>query len=93
MGRRNDESEKKMMNPLQVEIAKTVFAHLPAVGNIGLISREELATMLHTACTDAALAGWARGVETTRLRLDQEMEILRQELKAAQTELVYEQTK
>jgi hypothetical protein len=79
----------RMMNPLQVEIAKTVFAHLPPVGNVGLISREELATMLHTACTDAALAGWARGAETTQLRLDQEMEILRQELKSIQTELAY----
>jgi hypothetical protein len=81
------------MKPILVEIAKTVFAHLPAVGNIGLISREELATMLHTACTDAALAGWARGTETAQLRLNQEMEILRQELKALQTELVWEQTK
>ena len=78
-----------MMNPLQIQIAKIVFAHLPAVGNVGLISREELATMLHTACTDAALAGWARGVETTRLRLDQEIEILRQELKSIQIELDY----
>ena len=82
-----------MMNPLQVEIAKTVFAHLPAVGNVGLISREELATMLHTACTDAALAGWARGTETAQKRLDAELETLRQELKALQTELVWEQTK
>jgi len=81
------------MNPLQVEIAKTVFAHLPSAGNIGLISREELATMLHTACTDAALAGWARGTEATQKRLDAEMAILRQELKALQTELVWEQTK
>jgi hypothetical protein len=81
------------MNPLQVEIAKTVFAHLPAVGNVGLISREELATMLHTACTDAALAGWARGTETAQKRLDAELETLRQELKALQTELVWEQTK
>jgi hypothetical protein len=81
------------MNPLQVEIAKTVFAHLPSVGNIGLISREELATMLHTACTDAALAGWARGTETAQKRLDAEMATLRQELKALQTELVWEQTK
>jgi hypothetical protein len=81
------------MNPLQVEIAKTVFAHLPPVGNIGLISREELATMLHTACTDAALAGWARGTETAQKRLDAELETLRQELKALQTELVWEQTK
>jgi hypothetical protein len=79
----------RMMNPLQVEITKTVFAHLPAVGNIGLISREELATMLHTACTDAALAGWARGAETAQKRLDQEMETLRQELKSIQTELAY----
>ena len=78
-----------MMNPLQVEIAKTVFAHLPSVGNIGLISREELATMLHTACTDAALAGWARGTETAQKRLDAEMAILRQELKSIQTELAY----
>ena len=83
----------RMMNPLQVEIAKTVFAHLPAVGNIGLISREELATMLHTACTDAALAGWARGTETAQKRLDEELATLRQELKALQTELVWEQTK
>jgi hypothetical protein len=81
------------MNPLQVEIAKTVFAHLPPVGNIGLISREELATMLHTACTDAALAGWARGTETAQKRLDKELATLRQELKALQTELVWEQTK
>jgi len=79
----------RMMNPLQVEIAKTVFAHLPAVGNVGLISREELATMLHTACTDAALAGWARGAETAQKRLDQELETLRQELKSMQTELAY----
>jgi len=78
-----------MMNPLQVEIAKTVFAHLPSVGNVGLISREELATMLHTACTDAALAGWARGADSVQKRLDQEMEILRQELKSIQTELAY----
>jgi len=78
-----------MMNPLEIEIKRTVFAHLPAVGNIGLISREELATMLHTACTDAALAGWARGTETAQKRLDQELEILRQELKAIQTELAY----
>jgi hypothetical protein len=49
--------------------------------------------MLHTACTDAALAGWARGTETTQKRLDQELEILRQELKAAQTELTWEKTK
>jgi len=79
----------RMMNPLQVEIAKTVFAHLPAVGNIGLISREELATMLHIACTDAALAGWARGADSVQRRLDQELEILRQELKDAQIELDY----
>ena len=79
----------RMMNPLQVEIAKTVFAHLPPVGNIGLISREELATMLHTACTEAALAGWARGAETAQKRLDQELETLRQELKSIQTELAY----
>ena len=78
-----------MMNPLQIEIAKTVFAHLPPVGNVGLISREELATMLHTACTDAALAGWARGTETAQKRLDQELETLRQELKSIQTELAY----
>jgi hypothetical protein len=79
----------RMMNPLQVEIAKTVFAHLPAVGNVGLISREELATMLHTACTEAALAGWARGAEFTQKRMDQECEILRQELKSIQIELDY----
>lgn len=82
-----------MMNSLQVEIAKTVFAHLPAVGNIGLISREELATMLHTACTDAALAGWARGTETAQKRLVAELETLRGELKSLQTELLWEQTK
>ena len=79
----------RMMNPLEIEIKKTVFAHLPPVGNIGLISREELATMLHTACTDAALAGWARGAETVQKRLDAEMAILRQELKSIQTELAY----
>jgi len=45
--------------------------------------------MLHTACTDAALAGWARGTETAQKRLDQEIEILRQELKSIQTELAY----
>jgi len=77
------------MTPLEIEIKKTVFAHLPAVGNVGLISREELATMLHTACTDAALAGWARGAETAQKRLDQELEILRQELKSIQIELDY----
>jgi hypothetical protein len=77
------------MNPLQVEIAKTVFAHLPAVGDLGIVDRGDLATMLHTACTEAALAGWARGAETAQKRLDQEMEILRQELKSIQTELAY----
>ena len=82
-----------MMNPLEVEIAKTVFSHLPAVGNIGLMSRDELATVLHTACRDAAFAGWARGTEITQKRMDQEMEILRQELKATQTELTWEKTK
>jgi hypothetical protein len=77
------------MNPLQVEIAKTVFAHLPAVGDLGIVDRGDLATMLHTACTEAALAGWARGAEFTQKRLDQELEILRQELKSIQTELAY----
>ncbi len=77
------------MNPLQVEIAKTVFAHLPAVGDLGIVDRGDLATMLHTACTEAALAGWARGAEFTQKRLDQELEILRQELKSIQIELDY----
>jgi len=77
------------MNPLEIEIKKTVFAHLPAVGDLGILSRGDLATVLHTACTEAALAGWARGVETTQKRVDQEMAVLRQELKAAQTELAY----
>ena len=77
------------MNPLQVEIAKTVFAHLPAVGDFGVIDRGDLATVLHTACTEAALAGWARGAEFTQKRMDQECEILRQELKSIQTELAY----
>jgi hypothetical protein len=77
------------MNPLQVEIAKTVFAHLPAVGDLGIVDRGDLATMLHTACTEAALAGWARGAETAQKRMDQELEILRQELKSIQTELAY----
>jgi len=45
--------------------------------------------MLHTACTDAALAGWARGADFVQRRLDQELEILRKELKAAQIELDY----
>ena len=78
-----------MMNPLEIEIKKTVFAHLPAVGDLGILSRGDLATVLHTACTEAALAGWARGAETTQKRVDAEMAILRQELKAAQTELAY----
>ena len=77
------------MNPLEIEIKRTVFAHLPAVGDLGLVDRGDLATMLHTACTEAALAGWARGAETAQKRLDQEMEILRQELKSIQTELAY----
>lgn len=82
-----------MMNPLEIEIKKTVFAHLPAVGDLGIVDRSDLATMLHTACTEAALAGWARGTETAQKRLDAEMATLRQELKALQTELVWEQTK
>ena len=82
-----------MMNPLEIEIRKTVFAHLPAVGDFGVLSRDDLATVLHTACTEAALAGWARGAETAQKRLDAEMAILRQELKALQTELVWEKTK
>jgi len=79
----------RMMNPLEIEIAKTVFAHLPAVGNIGLMSRDELATVLHTACRDAAFAGWAHGTETTQKRIDEELETLRQELKSIQIELAY----
>jgi len=77
------------MTPLEIEIKKTVFAHLPAVGDFGILSRGDLATVLHTACTEAALAGWARGADSVQRRLDQEMEILRQELKSIQTELAY----
>jgi hypothetical protein len=79
----------RMMNPLEVEIAKTVFAHLPAVGDFGILSRGDLATVLHTACTEAALAGWARGAETTQKRMEEEIFILRHELKSIQTELAY----
>jgi hypothetical protein len=79
----------RMMNPLEIEIKKTVFAHLPAVGDFGILSRGDLATVLHTACTEAALAGWARGAEFTQKRMDQECEILRQELKSIQIELDY----
>lgn len=78
-----------MMNHLEIEIKKTVFAHLPAVGDFGILSRDDLATVLHTACTESALAGWARGAETAQKRLDSELAILRQELKALQTELAY----
>ena len=78
-----------MMNPLEIEIKRTVFAHLPAVGDFGILSRGDLATVLHTACTEAALAGWARGADSVQRLLDQEMEILRQELKSIQTELAY----
>ena len=77
------------MTPLEIEIKKTVFAHLPAVGDFGILSRGDLATVLHTACTEAALAGWARGADSVQRRLDQELEILRQELKSIQTELAY----
>ena len=77
------------MTPLEIEIKKTVFAHLPAVGDFGILSRGDLATVLHTACTEAALAGWARGADSVQRRLDQEMEILRQELKSIQIELDY----
>lgn len=82
-----------MMNPLEIEIKRTVFAHLPAVGDFGILSRGDLATVLHTACTEAALAGWARGAETAEKRLVAELEILRGELKSLQTELLWEQTK
>jgi hypothetical protein len=78
-----------MMNPLEIEIKKTVSAHLPAVGYLGILSHGDLATVLHTACTEAALAGWARGAEFTQKRMDQECEILRQELKSIQIELDY----
>ena len=82
-----------MMNPLEIEIKRTVFAHLPAVGDFGILSRGDLATILHSACTEVALAGWARGAETAQKRVDQELETLRQELKTAQTELTWEKTK
>lgn len=78
-----------MMNPLEIEIRKTVSAHLPAVGDFGILSRGDLATVLHTACTEAALAFWARGAETAEKRLAAELEILRQELKSLQIELAY----
>ena len=77
------------MKPLETEIKKTVLAHLPAVGSMGLMSRDDLATVLHTACTEAALAGWARGAEAAQKRFDDEMILLRQELKQAQMELDY----
>ena len=77
------------MNPLEIEIKKTVFAHLPAVGDLCILSRGDFVTMLHTACTEAALAGWARGAKFTQKRMDQECEILRQELKSIQIELDY----
>jgi len=78
-----------MKNPLEIEIKKTVFAHLPAVGDFGVIDRGDLATILHSACTEVALAGWARGADFVQRRLDQELEILRKELKSAQIELDY----
>ena len=78
-----------MMNPLEIEIKKTVFAHLPAVGDFGILSRGDLATVLHTACTEAALAGWARGAESVQKRMEDELVILRGELKSIQTELAY----
>ena len=77
------------MNSLEIEIKKILFAHLPAVGDFGIVDRSDLATMLHTACIEAALAGWARGAESVQKRMDQEIEILRQELKSIQTELAY----
>jgi hypothetical protein len=77
------------MNSLEIEIKKTVFAHLPAVGDFGILSRADLATVLHTACTEAALAGWARGAESVQRRVEEELTNLRQELKAAQVELAY----
>jgi len=77
------------MTPLEIEIKKTVFAHLPVVGDFGVIDRGDLATILHSACTEVALAGWARGADSVQRRLDQELEILRQELKSIQTELAY----
>jgi hypothetical protein len=81
-----------MMNPLEIEIKKTVFAHLPAVGDFGILSRGDLATVLHTACTEAALAGWARGAESVQKRMEDELAILRGELKSIQTELAYAKT-
>jgi hypothetical protein len=81
-----------MMNPLEIEIKKTVFAHLPAVGDFGILSRGDFATVLHTACTEAALAGWARGAESVQKRMEDELAILRGELKSIQTELAYAKT-
>jgi hypothetical protein len=78
-----------MMNPLEIEIKRTVFAHLPAVGDFGILSRGDLATVLHTACTEAALAGWARGADSVQRRVEEELTTLRQELKATQVELAY----
>ena len=78
-----------MMNSLEIEIKRTVFAHLPAVGDFGILSRGDLATVLHTACTEAALAGWARGAESVQRRVEEELTTLRQELKATQVELAY----
>jgi len=77
------------MNPLKIEIKRTVFAHLPAVGDFGILSRGDLATVLHTACTEAALAGWARGADSVQRRVEEELTTLRQELKATQVELAY----
>jgi hypothetical protein len=61
----------RMMNPLEIEIKRTVFAHLPAVGDFGILSRGDLATVLHTACTEAALAGWARGADSVQRRVEE----------------------
>ena len=78
-----------MMNPLEIEIKRTVFAHLPAVGDFGVIDRADLATILHSACTEVALAGWARGADSVQRRVEEELITLRQELKATQVELAY----
>lgn len=79
------------MTSIESEVLKTVEAHLPSVGSIGLLTRSDLATILHSACTEAALAGWARGAESTQKRVAQEMDILRDELKRTQVELAYAQ--
>lgn len=70
------------MTSLESAVQGILEAYSPIIGT----QHEQ---SLLAALNNAAAAGWARGAATAQARIDQELAILRAELKSVQTELAY----